>query len=368
MTFVSYRGVAQLVAHTSGGRDAAGSSPVTPTKKSPAICRAFILSTEKRLIKMAETFFATLSPMLVMFMCMLVGFILKKKNLVPDDSDKVISKLENYICVPALVISTFMNYCTVASLKQYYNLILYALIALAAALVISLPLSKVFAGKDKYKRSIYKYALTFGNFGFMGNAIVPAILGAADNEILYKYLLFTLPLNVLVYTWGIMILIPEGETKQNPIKSLINPIFISIILGAAIGLTGATSYIPSFIVQTIDYLKACMAPLAMILTGFVIGQYSFKSLLTNKRVYIATALRLFIIPAVLISVLMLTGASELVITLAFFAFATPLGLNTVVFPAAYGGETQTGAAMAMISHTLCVITIPIMFMLLNTVI
>ena len=32
IAFVSYRGVAQLVAHTSGGRDAAGSSPVTPTK------------------------------------------------------------------------------------------------------------------------------------------------------------------------------------------------------------------------------------------------------------------------------------------------------------------------------------------------
>ena len=28
---IIYRGVAQLVAHTSGGRDAAGSSPVTPT-------------------------------------------------------------------------------------------------------------------------------------------------------------------------------------------------------------------------------------------------------------------------------------------------------------------------------------------------
>ena len=31
MDKVGYRGVAQLVAHTSGGRDAAGSSPVTPT-------------------------------------------------------------------------------------------------------------------------------------------------------------------------------------------------------------------------------------------------------------------------------------------------------------------------------------------------
>ena len=33
ITLVIYRGVAQLVAHTSGGRDAAGSSPVTPTIK-----------------------------------------------------------------------------------------------------------------------------------------------------------------------------------------------------------------------------------------------------------------------------------------------------------------------------------------------
>ncbi len=31
IAFVEHRGVAQLVAHTSGGRDAAGSSPVTPT-------------------------------------------------------------------------------------------------------------------------------------------------------------------------------------------------------------------------------------------------------------------------------------------------------------------------------------------------
>ena len=33
-------------------------------------------------------------------------------------------------------------------------------------------------------------------------------------------------------------------------------------------------------------------------------------------------------------------------------------------PAAYGGDTSTGASMAMISHTLCVITIPLMYALL----
>ena len=288
---------------------------------------------------MSETFFATLSPMLVMFMCIIIGFVLKKKNLIPDNSDKVISKLENYICVPALIMSTFMNYCKVESLSKQYNLIIYSLIALVIALAISLPLSKIFAGNDAYKRSIYKYALTFGNFSFMGNAIVPAILGAADSEILYKYLLFILPLNLAVYTWGIIILIPKSEGKQNPLKNLLNPIFVAILIGAFLGLT-----------------------------GFVIGGYSIKGLLSNKRVYIATVLRLFIIPAFLLFILKILGASELVLTLALFAYATPLGMNTVVFPAAYGGETETGASMAMISHTICIISIPVMYALLTMVI
>ena len=56
-----------------------------------------------------------------------------------------------------------------------------------------------------------------------------------------------------------------------------------------------------------------------------------------------------------------------VLFLAFFATATPLGLNTVVFPEAYGGNPETGASMAMISHTLCVISIPLMYALMVAV-
>ena len=59
------------------------------------------------------------------------------------------------------------------------------------------------------------------------------------------------------------------------------------------------------------------------------------------------------------------GADKGALYLTLIAFGTPLGLNTVVFPAAYGGDTSTGASMAMISHTLCVITIPLMYALLT---
>lgn len=311
---------------------------------------------------MFETFKATLSPMLVMFLCMALGFITNKMKLAPADTATVLSKLENYFFVPALIINTFMKYCTVASIKEQYSLILYCLIILVLAVAIAWPLSGVFCRRG-YTREIYKYALTFGNFSFMGNAIVPAILGP---EMLYYYMLFILPLNIAVYTGGVIILIPKGEGK-NILKSLLNPIFVSIIIGAALGLTGAANYIPSFVTSTVGNLANCMGPLAMLLTGFVVADYDIKKLLSNGKVYIATALRLIILPALFIAILILLKADDTCIILTFFAFGTPLGLNTVVFPAAYGGDTSTGASMAMISHTLCIITIPLMFAVLKSV-
>ena len=313
---------------------------------------------------MQETFRATLTPMLVMFLCMALGFIARKKNLVPENAAEVLSKLENYFFVPALILNTFMQYCTVASISQQYPLILYCTLVLAAAIALAFPLSRLFA-KEAYQRSIYRYALSFANFSFMGNAIVPAILG---EEMLYQYMLYILPLNLAVYTWGIMTLIPRGEKKQSFLKNLCNPIFLSILLGAVLGLSGLSEQIPGFIRTTISSCSACMGPLAMILTGLVVGSYDFFSLLKNKKIYLATLLRLVVLPMLFIGFLLLLRADKLVLVLTLFAFGTPLGLNTVVFPAAYGGYTSTGASMAMISHTLCVVTIPLLYALLEVLV
>lgn len=318
---------------------------------------------------MLKTFLATLSPMLVMLICIVIGFVLKKAKIAPDNTDKVLSKLETCVCVPALILSTFINYCTVASLKQNYNIILYSLLALAISVVMSIPLSIFFEKHDKYKQNIYRYGMAFANSGFMGNAIVPAILGSIDSEILYKYLLFTLPINTAIYTWGMILLIPKrsGEKQENPLKRLVNPTCFAMAVGITLGLLGVKEIMPDFLGTAISYCKDCMGPLAMILTGFVVGGYSAKNMLINKKVYLATFLRLFLLPAIILTVIKLAGAPDSILKLALFAYATPLGLNTIVFPAAYGGETETGAAMAMVSHTLCVVSIPIMYALLTKI-
>ena len=104
-----------------------------------------------------------------------------------------------------------------------------------------------------------------------------------------------------------------------------------------------------------------MSPLAMLLTGFVIGEYRLKTLASNKKVYLASLIRLILLPTVFMLVLMALKTDKAILRAALCATAMPLGLNTVVFPAAYGGDTTPGASMALISHLISVVTIPIMF-------
>lgn len=299
--------------------------------------------------------------MLMLFTCILIGYLLNKKKITPPETVRVLSKLEINVLLPAMCFDTFMEYCTVSSVKANYQLILSCAGILAVAIPLAIWLSRYFT-REPYQRCIYQYALAFGNYGFMGNAIMQVMFG---EEMLYLYLLFTLPMMVAGYTWGAMILTPKDKRSGGFLKKLLNPTIAGILLGALLGLTGGRGYVPAFVSTAAGSLSACMGPMAMVLTGYVIGNYDLGGLLKNKKVYAATFLRLFILPGLFVGGLLLLGAGETDLVMALFAFATPLGMNTVVFPAAYGGETHTGASMAVISHTLSIVTIPLMYALLT---
>lgn len=302
-----------------------------------------------------QVFSATLNQMLVLFIFMALGFALNKKGILPSDSSATLSKLETYLFVPCLVFSVFYKYCTVENFKQKSVYILYGTAIMAVSLIIGIFLAKLFA-KDGYQRKIYTYSFAVANFSFMGNAVV---LGVFGEEILFDYMIFTLPLNLYVYSIGTASLIPNEKGGKFSIKAFINPIFISLILGAICGLTAVP--LPNFLTSAVSSAGACMSPLAMLLTGFVIGGYSLKKLASDKKVYLASAIRLIILPTIFMLILLALKTDNAIIRAALCATAMPLGLNTVVFPAAYGGDTTLGASMALISHLISIVTIPVMF-------
>lgn len=304
--------------------------------------------------------------MLMMFTLIIAGYLLRKFRILPEGSDVTMARLETYALVPALNFYNWATNCTVETMAENWTLIIYGLVIILIAIAASYPLSRLFVGNFResaqldYERNIYKYAMAFSNFGFMGNFI---ILGVFGSEGLFKYSMFTLSMNFIVACWGVYILVPKGNNRSAAVlmKNIFTPPTIGLFAGCIVGITGLIEYLPDFLLRAAQNASNCMGPVAMILAGFVVGGYEFRALLTKKKVYVATLLRLIVIPAVLVTGLHFMGMNKEMMTLALIAYGTPLGLNTIVYPATYGGETMTGAAMAMISHTLSVLTIPLMY-------
>ena len=316
-------------------------------------------------------FNATLNQLLMMLMLVSTGFFLKRAKLVPDSTHVILSKLETLVFLPALNFATQIKQCTPETFKENSALILYGFLFLLIPIALALTLPYILVSRKKrdmaseYRRNVYKYAITIANYGFVGNFI---ILGIWGEELFFKYTLFTFSFGFVAYAWGLYLLIPKKEGEgflKGLVKAILAPPFLSILIGMAGGLLGLGKYLPDFLTSALDNASSCMGPIAMLITGLVIGGYEFKTLLSDKRSYFMAFLRLIGIPAAILSVIVLLGGTEELLVLSLVAFASPIGLNTIVFPAAYGGDTSPGASMVMISQLLSVITIPALYLIFS---
>lgn len=304
-----------------------------------------------------DVFLSAFQQMLFMFLFMLLGYTLRKRRLIPENSSSVLSKLENLVFMPCLVLNTFMTRCTIDNLTSKITFLLYSLVSLGIALGFALILTPFFAQK-KEERGIYRYSFMVANIAFMGNAVVEGIFG---EEILFDYLMFTLPINLFLNSIGISWLMP-GDGQMSWRRKWLGPINLASIAGVILGLTALP--LPRPLPAVIASGSACMAPVAMILTGFIIGGYPLRRLVSAGRIYLVAAYRLLFMPflfAVLASLVRLPDDIHHVL---ICAYSMPLGLNTIVIPAAYDSDTSIGASMAFISNLMALVTIPLVFYLL----
>ena len=326
-----------------------------------------------------DTLLPTLYQMIFLFSFIVLGFVLARTKYLPATAASILSKLENMIFIPALVLGTFITNFTVESLSSAWKILLFSLLVEVVVIFITIFVSKLCA-KDRYTQKIYTYGLCFSNFGFMGNAIVNALYP----EIFAEYILFTLPLWSLIYVWGAPSLLmssdDDGEkpTLRSRLKAFLNPMFICMVVGMILGVVGfgvADLYalpvldgLRGSVLSIIETAGDCMSPIAMLLTGITLGSMDLSGTLKRKSIYAVSFLRLIVYPLAVIGIFRLfPNCPDVLVICTVCSIAMPLGLNTIVIPSAYGKDTSTAAGMALVSHVLSILTIPVIF-LLKTVI
>ena len=107
-------------------------------------------------------FGTTINQMGFLFSFILIGYMLSKAKLIPDNAQTTLSKLENYLFIPALVLGTFIDNFTVSTLSTAWRLLLSSLGFATVVILLSIPASRL-CSKDKYERNIFLYGLVFSN-------------------------------------------------------------------------------------------------------------------------------------------------------------------------------------------------------------
>ena len=296
-----------------------------------------------------------IEQVLILFIFGAVGFMLAKLGIVKKEHSGVLSKLLVYVFLPANIVKTFAKNFTVGYLRANYLIVLVSLAIILLLCAVMHFTAKLFS-RDGGERGIYEYSLIIPNFGYMGYAFAEALFGGSG---LMDAMMLAIPMSVYTYTIGFCLL----SGKRMSFKSLINPTMITLLVGMLIGITGLGGIMPDFAYNLLDKASVCMAPVSMLLAGIVISEFGIRRMLADARVYIITALRLFIVPMAIGGVLTLLSVQSYIIAAAVVLYAMPCGLNTIVFVRNAGGNCEIGAGLAFVSNIVAIVSIPVVLMI-----
>ena len=289
-----------------------------------------------------------LKQLSILYIFFLIGWIIGKIKKDKASHADILSVLLVNVFLPCKVFNTFSKNVTVKYISEKYILLITSLILLVIMALVSILISRLLT-KNSYEKKVYAYSFTIGNYGYLGYALIEYVFG---QSVLTDFMLFVIPFVLFTYTVGYMMLTGSGLSA----KRLLTPNTVSIVLGIAAGLTGV--YIPEIIATTTATASACVGPLSMLLTGITLSTFAAKDLLSNKKAYIVSFIRLILFPAT--AYFICKGARlDSMLPMILMVTCMPCGLNTVVFPKIVGEDCTTGARLALITHTLSIITLPI---------
>lgn len=301
-----------------------------------------------------------INQILVLFIIILLGFILKKMNIIDEFLIKKLSGLLLTITMPALIISSMqLKQVDPTILKECLFIFVFSGFTYLVSILFAIVVTRLTKCK-KDDIGVYRFMLVFANVGFMGYPVLTAILG---KESLFYGAIFNLPFNFLVYTIGIYFLKKKNQEKNDfTWKIFINPGVVAVLLGLVLFVFDIK--LPFALEKAVSMVGDLTVPLSMLIIGGVLTNIHLKEVLSNWRIYLFSLLRLIVFPLMVLWIVRVFTSNELIIGTAFILTAMPMATNGVILAEQYDGNARLASETIFISTLLSIITIPVIAMFL----
>ena len=270
-----------------------------------------------------------LQQTIIMFLLMMLGLLLSRRGMITEQGSRDLSNVLLYAVIPCVILRSYMSEFSMDKLRAMGISAVIAVIAFAA----------------------------FGNAGFIGIPLVTAVFGA---EAAYYVVSYSTLVNLLQWTYGIVIISGKKETI-NLKMVFVNPVFISMVIGLILFVTQPT--LPSVVTGTIGYIADANTALAMIILGFYLSKVRLRDLFASARLYVVSAVRLLVVPAVTVLIFLLFPFARGEITLiTLIAAATPVASSTAIFAQKFDQDYRQAVSYVCLSTILSVATLPLVML------
>ena len=304
------------------------------------------------------------SNLVGLFLLIGVGFFVVRSGLLPAEASKPMSTLLMKVTVPATIIHSMIRPFDPGFLRLGGCIFLIGAVIYPLFAGLSLALARLFQVPEG-RRGMWCCCTTFCNNGFMGFPVALALFG---EEGLTLTVILGIPFNLLLYSVGAkMVCMDLPQSRSGHPLSWGRAVFSVINLSMAIGLLLYFTQLPlpQALSAPLGYLSDATTPLSMIITGMNLSQGKAADILRDRDVFTASGTRLLLFPlAAWALIRLIPGVDPLIAGAALINLAMPAPAAAALLGEQYGGCTQLAARTVFLSSLLCIVTIPLVSLLL----
>lgn len=297
------------------------------------------------------------STVATMFLVVIVGYAARKLKFLDGGFQKKLSDIIICIAQPFLIVSsiTSIEYSD-EKLRQGLYIVVMGLIIHAVTAAIAFVSALYLKGRDEAARTITEFGILFANCGFLGIPVMKALFGDIGGFWVSFYIIV---FNIVQWTYGMLILgRGRNDIKMNLRKVLVNYGTVPCLIGIVLYLLRVN--IPTPIAGAMSYVGSLCTPVSMLIIGGTIATIPLKKLLTNVRVYIFCAVKLLIVPAIVILLARLFALSMEMTLVATVVSSLPTAANVAMFGEKYDIAPDYAAHAVGMVTLLSAATVPIM--------
>jgi len=300
----------------------------------------------------------SINNILILLLMVIVGYVIRKTNIVPATAMPILSKFLLYFAVPASIIMSMQISITEDVMGIIGEIFLVSVIFYVIAIAVAWFLPNILRAK-KEDYGIMRYSVIFASTLFMGVPVISMTFG--DIGVFYASI-FNVLFVILTFTLGLWILLRKsGKNAKIHLKDILSPAIIGIIIGLIFLFTSFT--IPDPFAGALDLLGDITVPLSFVVIGGFLANVKLKNIFNNYRLYVISLVSLLIIPFLfkLITGCFITDPTILGTTVILAAM--PAAVNVVLLTEEYKLNSEFASQCVFIMTVLSLITLPIIITL-----